>query len=88
MQEYAIMPGRDTAPGFLLRRRACAGIWPAVWPNEPKLLKRNTEGGWRRTPGHSAIQALRRETETGVIAAEAARSAVLEPDPEAHCENR
>ena len=38
------MPGRDTAPGLLLRRLACAGDWPAIWPNEPKLLNRNTEG--------------------------------------------
>ena len=56
------MPGRDTAPGFLLRRLACAGLAGHL-ANEPKLLKRNTEGGRRRVPSHSAIQALRRETE-------------------------
>jgi len=82
------MPGAGYRAGLFVAATGLRRDWPAVWPNEPKLLKRNTEGGWRRTPGHSAIQALRRETETGVIAAEAARSAVLEPDPEAHCENR
>ena len=37
------MPGRDTAPGFLLRRLACAGVAGQFGHNEPKLLKRNTE---------------------------------------------
>ena len=38
------MPGRDTAPGFLLRGRWLQGLSSAegaVWPDEPKLRKRN-----------------------------------------------
>ena len=35
------MPGRDTAPGFCCNNHL-AGVRP-FWPNEPRLLKRNTE---------------------------------------------
>jgi hypothetical protein len=40
------MPGRVTAPGFLLRGRLLQRRSSAegpVWPNEPKLPERNTE---------------------------------------------
>ena len=81
------MPGRDTAPGFFVAATGLRRDWPAIWPNEPKLLKRNTEGGdgalqvTARDPSAAA-----RDGKRGVIAAGAARPAVLEPDPEGHCE--
>jgi hypothetical protein len=52
------MPGRDTAPGFLLRRLPGGGR--PFWPNEPKLRKCNTG------TGRGAIQVTQRETETRV----------------------
>src|SRR3977135_94888 len=44
IQQYATMPGRDTAPGFLLRRLP-SRRWATIWGNEPTLLNRNTGRG-------------------------------------------
>src|SRR3954470_14997604 len=73
-------PGRDTAPGFLLRRRRCCRR--QFWGNEPMLLKCNT---WR---SDFAIQVTIHGTEScdgpSVAAARAVHKpewASPEPDP-------
>ena len=51
------MPGRDTAPGFLLRDRFAATGGQQFWPNEPTLRKRNN--GQSGTAVHVTAQPRR-----------------------------
>ena len=81
------MPGRDTAPGFLLRRLACAGIGRPLAKRTQVAKTQHRGGAAARSKSQRDPSAATRDGKRGVIAAEAARSAVLEPDLEAHCEN-